>query len=40
MPTTPAPDAATLALLRGDIARTVADTYPAFAAETWGVRGA
>ena len=40
MQTTPAPDAATLALLRGDIARTVADTYPAFAAETWGVRGA
>src|SRR5262245_59777097 len=27
---TPAPDAATLTLLRGDIARTIADTYPAF----------
>ncbi len=37
VPVTPAPDAATLALLRGDIARTVADTYPAFAAQTWGI---
>ena len=37
VPTTPVPDAATLALLRGDIARTIADTYPAFAAETWGI---
>ena len=34
---TPPPDAATLALLRGDIARTVAETCPAFAAATWGV---
>jgi glutaconate CoA-transferase, subunit B len=40
VPVTPAPDAATLALLRGDIARTVADTYPAFAAQTWGIGGA
>ena len=32
---TPAPDAATLALLRGDIARLVAATYPAFAKKTW-----
>jgi glutaconate CoA-transferase, subunit B len=37
VPVTPAPDAATLLLLRGDIARTVADTYPAFAAQAWGV---
>ena len=37
VPATPAPDAATLALLRGDIARTVAETYPAFAAQTWGI---
>lgn len=36
-PVTPAPDAATLALLRTDIARTIADTYPAFAAKTWGI---
>jgi glutaconate CoA-transferase, subunit B len=36
VPATPAPDAATLALLRGEIASTVADTYPAFAAQTWG----
>ena len=39
VPATPPPDAATLALLRGDIARTIADTYPAFAAATWGVGG-
>jgi len=37
VPVTPAPDAATLALLRTDIARTIADTYPAFAAKTWGI---
>ncbi len=37
MPVTPAPDAATLALLRTDIARTIAETYPAFAAKTWGI---
>jgi hypothetical protein len=34
---TPAPDAGTLSLLRSDIARTIADTYPAFAAKTWGI---
>lgn len=38
VPVTPAPDAATLALLRTDIARIIADTYPAFAAKTWGIR--
>jgi glutaconate CoA-transferase subunit B len=37
VPVTPAPDAAILALLRGEIARTIADTYPAFAAQTWGI---
>ncbi len=34
---TPAPDAATLALLRGEIAQAVAATYPAFAKKTWGL---
>jgi glutaconate CoA-transferase, subunit B len=38
VPVTPPPDAETLALLRTDIARTIAETYPAFAAKTWGVR--
>lgn len=33
---TPLPDAATLALLRGEIARAIADVYPAFVARTWG----
>ena len=37
VPVTPAPDAGTLALLRGDIARTIAQTYPAFAARNWGI---
>jgi glutaconate CoA-transferase subunit B len=37
VPETPPPDAATLALLRGDVARKVAETYPGFAAQTWGV---
>lgn len=32
-PTTPAPDAATLALLRGRVLDELAETYPAFAAE-------
>lgn len=36
VPQTPAPDASTLALLRGDIAQMVAKTYPAFASKTWG----
>jgi glutaconate CoA-transferase subunit B len=34
---TPTPDAAALSLLRGDIARLVAKTYPDFARKTWGV---
>lgn len=37
VPVTPAPDAATLALLRTDVARDVAETYPAFALKAWGV---
>jgi glutaconate CoA-transferase subunit B len=37
VPVTPAPDADTLAHLRTDIARTIAGTYPGFAAKTWGV---
>lgn len=37
VPETPTPDTATLKLLRGDIARLVAATYPAFAQKTWGM---
>jgi glutaconate CoA-transferase subunit B len=37
VPVTPPPDAATLRLLRTDVARLIADTYPAFAVKTWGV---
>ena len=37
VPTTPGADAATLSLLRGDIARTIGDTYPGFAAREWGI---
>ena len=37
VPVTPAPDADTLTLLRTDIARTIAESYPGFAAKTWGV---
>ncbi len=37
VPTTPLPDAETLTLLRTDIARLVAATYPGFAARTWGL---
>lgn len=36
-PQTPAPDASTLALLRGTVARDVAETYPAFARNLWGI---
>ncbi len=36
VPTTPGPDAQTLALLRGEVANAVAETYPAFAQRTWG----
>jgi glutaconate CoA-transferase, subunit B len=37
VPATPAPDAATLALLRTAVARDVAETYPGFAQKNWGV---
>ncbi|MGE5510460.1 MAG: CoA-transferase [Bacteroidota bacterium] len=37
VPTTPAPDAASLDLLRTRVAREVAEVYPAFARRTWGV---
>ena len=37
VPATQTPDAATLATLRTEVARTVADTYPAFAAKAWGI---
>ena len=38
VPVTPSPDAATLGLIRGEVARAVAATYPAFARRTWGIR--
>lgn len=37
VPATPMPDRDTLRMLRGGVARTVADTYPAFAAKAWGI---
>ena len=37
VPVTPTPDAETLRVLREDVARTVAETYPAFAAKAWGI---
>jgi glutaconate CoA-transferase subunit B len=37
VPVTPAPDAETLTFLRTQVAALIADTYPAFAAKTWGV---
>ena len=37
VPETPMPDAATLSLLRTDIAKMVAATYPGFAKKTWGI---
>ena len=37
VPVTPSPDTNTLTLLRTDVAALIADTYPAFAAKTWGV---
>jgi glutaconate CoA-transferase, subunit B len=36
VPVTPVPDADTLTLLRTEVAALIADTYPAFAAKTWG----
>lgn len=40
VPTTPAPDAATLAQIRGPIGREIAEAYPQFAADILGVRTA
>ena len=40
VPETPAPDAATLHLLRGRVAREIAETYPAFAARVFGEKAA
>ncbi len=40
VPETPAPDAATLGLIRGDVARAIADPYPAFARRMWSVERA
>ena len=37
VPATPIPGRDTLRTLRTDVARTVADTYPAFAAKAWGI---
>ena len=37
VPETLLPDAKALVLLRGDIAKLVAKTYPGFAKRTWGV---
>ena len=37
---TPAPDPGTLALIRGDVARAIADPYPAFARRMWSVERA
>ena len=37
VPVTPPPSAEDLRLLRTDVARTVAETYPAFAAKAWGI---
>ncbi len=37
VPHTPLPDADTLALMRGDVARAVAETYPGFAEQLWGI---
>lgn len=40
VPETRAPDAATLALIRGDVADTIAGPYPAFARKVWGLETA
>lgn len=37
VPQTPLPDNDTLALMRGPVARAVAETYPGFAAQLWGI---
>ncbi len=40
VPETPVPDHGTLALIRGDVARAIADPYPAFARKMWSVERA
>jgi glutaconate CoA-transferase, subunit B len=40
VPTTPPPDATTLALIRGEVAQAIADPYPAFAQRLWNVEAA
>ena len=40
VPDTPAPDANTLALLRGEVADAVAERYPSFAAKVFGAANA
>ncbi len=40
VPTTPTPDAARLALLRGPVATQIADVYPAFARQVFGLQPA
>ena len=40
VPETPVPDHRTLALIRGDVARAIADPYPAFARKMWSVERA
>jgi glutaconate CoA-transferase, subunit B len=37
VPVTPSPEASALTLLRGNVARAVAEIYPAFAKRTWGL---
>ena len=37
VPQTPMPDAASLRILRTDVAQAIAETYPAFSRRTWGV---
>lgn len=40
IPLTPAPDAATLALMRGPVARTIAQVYPVFGRDVFGIEPA
>jgi hypothetical protein len=39
-PATPAPSDADLALMRGPVARVIAENYPAFARRVWAQRAA
>ncbi|MGG7567955.1 CoA-transferase [Rhodovulum sp. DZ06] len=40
VPTTPLPDAETLALLRGPVAQRIAGVYPLYARDVWGIEAA